>query len=1073
MTRNTSSHAVCLLTAAALVVSASLCVGEVIHVSKKRMPSDREVAPSNTQAAAPRKVVWNESLDAAYFEAQRINRPILLVAGASGVVRRQFDEVFADAQVVRLLPSFALVRIDPQNAKADARATGVAVAPALRLMTTAGRVIASHDDVPSAQQLAMWLNESQKLATAAGPNADGAKASAVDLKAEIERLASADASDRAAAFDLLESRGAPLEGVDPWDPKSVTVDRRTSLEAWATASTKGSPSTTQAVDLTTAIDLEIGAMLAAPTAVEARAVRDRLAGYGAAVVPVVSTRLVQLQQSGAGENLASHRQRLLALRYHASASSELASKWPGGFDCLSMVDPLIRRAAMDELASLATSRDVQLLRELFTDNDPFLRERSLRVLRKLGTDETGKAIVNLLSDPDLNVRAAVLKVLAESPEVTLAGDVVAYASQETDDDLVVHAVRVLQETEGTAATDGLKALLEHKQWRVRGEAAEALRERLQSMRYESDPKINAIKAGIMIALTKRLEDDDGYVVAKAAEALISSGLSTAAGQLMTAAEKKPELARDLLKAMRFDDENAKPFLPRIRKMASHTDPGVRAAAVSAVAQLAPKTAGTVLKAAIVDNEVTVRVAAIEALVGVLRSLAPDQAGNEENSGGGFFRVFSSSSSGSSKKETDLGKWAESFTADESKRPKWLNDLKEPLKQSFADAAIANTTKADAAVALCAMGEMDIAMPVLLATTTDHARAAAAMFWLPWERRLSLYETLTRSAPAGQTGEIIEQFVSIPDPRAAALLWKSLDGKVVPGQDDDQLATVYNALRTLYLGERYYDTESIPKARRNTISDELTTQASNAAHSSRRRRVAMALLLAVDSPKAAAVTTTVYEDTTTPAATRADALRVRLLSMESPQVTAVAVAAVAEAGERNDATSRDIALAFLAAGSSSIQYISDSIYLQSSTGWSETSVTSSGQPIEVKPPAGLDIAIVAKAFADAKTAGNTDAMGYAGYLLATASPNAEAVSAVATAARAHDLRSPWSRLFYRAAARLDGDTHVPMLNEIFDNMKTDERWSLPELYWTLRPMKGPEILKLRKRMRTEVGMDNLK
>ena len=61
------------------------------------------------------------------------------------------------------------------------------------------------------------------------------------------------------------------------------------------------------------------------------------------------------------------------------------------------------------------------------------------------------------------------------------------------------------------------------------------------------------------------------------------------------------------------------------------------------------------------------------------------------------------------------------------------------------------------------------------------------------------------------------------------------------------------------------------------------------------------------------------------------------------------------------------------------------------------------------------------------------------------------------------------LVYRAIAALNDPHSVPVLAEIF---KHREEIDVRDFYWTIRTMKGPEILALRKQIRDEVGMDHL-
>jgi hypothetical protein len=64
-----------------------------------------------------------------------------------------------------------------------------------------------------------------------------------------------------------------------------------------------------------------------------------------------------------------------------------------------------------------------------------------------------------------------------------------------------------------------------------------------------------------------------------------------------------------------------------------------------------------------------------------------------------------------------------------------------------------------------------------------------------------------------------------------------------------------------------------------------------------------------------------------------------------------------------------------------------------------------------------------------------------------------------------------RMVYRAVAALDDDNLTPVLQDVYGSMK-DQSYYMREFYWTIRGIKGPNILKLRKLIRDEVGMDEL-
>jgi hypothetical protein len=69
---------------------------------------------------------------------------------------------------------------------------------------------------------------------------------------------------------------------------------------------------------------------------------------------------------------------------------------------------------------------------------------------------------------------------------------------------------------------------------------------------------------------------------------------------------------------------------------------------------------------------------------------------------------------------------------------------------------------------------------------------------------------------------------------------------------------------------------------------------------------------------------------------------------------------------------------------------------------------------------------------------------------------------------------WMRLVYRAITSLNDGAQVPVLREIYGRLHTDNHSQyLGEFYWTIRSMRAQEVLPLRKTIRDEVGMQNLR
>jgi len=65
-----------------------------------------------------------------------------------------------------------------------------------------------------------------------------------------------------------------------------------------------------------------------------------------------------------------------------------------------------------------------------------------------------------------------------------------------------------------------------------------------------------------------------------------------------------------------------------------------------------------------------------------------------------------------------------------------------------------------------------------------------------------------------------------------------------------------------------------------------------------------------------------------------------------------------------------------------------------------------------------------------------------------------------------------RLVCRAVVALDDDARVPVLEEVYENLSANGL-DPKEFYWTIRALDGPRALRLRRIMRAEHGMENLR
>jgi HEAT repeat protein len=67
---------------------------------------------------------------------------------------------------------------------------------------------------------------------------------------------------------------------------------------------------------------------------------------------------------------------------------------------------------------------------------------------------------------------------------------------------------------------------------------------------------------------------------------------------------------------------------------------------------------------------------------------------------------------------------------------------------------------------------------------------------------------------------------------------------------------------------------------------------------------------------------------------------------------------------------------------------------------------------------------------------------------------------------------WTRRMYTAVAALGDDAKTPLLEEIYQTLRAQGSYYMRDFYWTIRIMDGPAVLRLRKQIRTDVGMANL-
>jgi HEAT repeat protein len=1038
---------------------------------------------SPTTAPAGAASVWLDDLAAGYRDAADHQRPILLIYGAEwcGPCRALAKEMNRP-EISGKLAAWTLVHLDVDHQVGPDRYTGAI--PAMRVLTSKGKSLAEREGYFSGEELLAWLNANAPAQVQADPDlavADAppdaaatarlvsklggddalAQESAIRrlapwpgsaAKPVVELFAKGNLRSRLAAMELLQNWRAPIEGIDPWTPQTITPARIEDLRKWSTA--RASPATQPAAINQPADTEDLEALLRAASPEEASVITQRLARAGPPLMPLVIAR-TRLASSDRDV------ERLTALRYTIVASAALLADWPGGVERLASRDAAARHGAAEELAGRAKPADEPLLGELFSDPDPLVRELSLHALQNVGGADADRAMLKLLHDPDLNVRAAVLKELAESPSPDMVNDVMQYVSTEQDPDLVVHAERVLREAKTPVAEKCLLGLFAHPSWRVRAEAVDGLSDSRQKRTRggKQNESGGATDQQVQVALIKLLDDPDGYVAGRAVAAIHAlGGQNPDMTPLTEAAKKHPKLALDIITALSRGHAADPSGLAALRSFASSNDPEVRRAALKALLRVAPTDSQAQIEHGLADSDPGVQLAATDAAFAAMQGLIPANGMVQRPAflglfGGGMVKVTSD-------------QWLADFRSGKL-GSQWMTQQTPALRKMLASAD--PEARFSAALPLAALGHDDEAMPVILEKIrTDASRrsdACALLPWLSWDKRSALFHTILKMD--GNDDEVLsklcEELVIWKDPRSAEPLWTLL----ADARDISMAGPASTALQQLYGGDQEIVTAA-PDPSTGQSPTLTMLQAKSQAGSPAQRITALVLCVLQSRPQGFAAALAAYHDEKAPAELRKDAYYVALLTNEAG-ASDLAVTGLSSA----DWDIKIMSLRFLCSGARELRNSEEMPWLRVNIGYYSSEIAVDyGQPspVVVKPPPGLKPEPLKALLSNS----DPEKAAEAGYLLCLLGDKGGLPPLVAgwRAHLADDAEERMiRRLVYRAISALDDDSQTPVLAEVYGKFEKND-YSMKDFYWTIRAMHGPNILALRKKMRDEVGMTNL-
>jgi len=620
-------------------------------------------------------------------------------------------------------------------------------------------------------------------------------------------------------------------------------------------------------------------------------------------------------------------------------------------------------------------------------------------------------------------------------------------------------VRVLRESKADRAIDGLLAVLGHANWRVRAEAAEALAEMTSDRGGISATP--ARKAQVNVAMIKLLDDPDGFVVSRAVLGLAGADVATAMDAMAKAAEAHPELAGDVIRGMTQSSKSRFAAERHLRAFCFHKDDKVRSQAIGALCSVTGNVEKE-MKALLKDESEGVRMWAAAALFSMINSWRPNGRPST-HSEGGFFglgaRIVED--------KNDPAEWASNFRAGNGRPSAWLADLVPDLEKLTK--AKGAETRLDGALPLLALEAPDKPLAVVREAIRAEPRlgekAAGALPWLGTEQRIELFNQIAAAGGANASGRhgslstLATAMAVVRDPKAAGPLW----GLLSADAGIDRAEVVYEALQQLYFGERNYSNQPLADdARKTAIAD---AKAKLAAGTEMQRLVALAMLLSTSPADAVEGATKLQEDTTVPEQLRADALQVRLIAGRKADGIKAATAALASPQREF----RVVAIKFLATGGQELNRLRGEMYVNFDNPELERSVyITQNTPVILDPPPGVTVEMLKQVLAESK---DQETAAYAGYLLALFGDRS-GMDYLLDHWRNNREDQNVQRLVYRAAAALRAEDMVPVLEQIYAGY-AKQPYYVREFYWTIRLIGGEGALKLRKRIRDEVGMQQLR
>jgi hypothetical protein len=274
------------------------------------------------------------------------------------------------------------------------------------------------------------------------------------------------------------------------------------------------------------------------------------------------------------------------------------------------------------------------------------------------------------------------------------------------------------------------------------------------------------------------------------------------------------------------------------------------------------------------------------------------------------------------------------------------------------------------------------------------------------------------------------------------------------------SSISTALKSAYYGRRYwYGGEASPEVKTRILADvEPHLESSHDWQS----LVALVHLAGVDQSLAITAAQKVAEDETRDEQFRTDAFQIALALAPQEQQTELAQAALASDQPKRQ---RLALLVLVGNDDSELRYLHSYSFQLPNSNQTRYHEHSGAGPIIPTPPPG----IVADDIRHLLTSTDPKTKAYASYVLAVfGEPEGLRTLIEYWREQNRDNRNV-RKLVYRAIAKQDAAEHIDILREIKEQI---QEYEISDFYWTIRIMSGDDILRFRKEIRDQYGMNRL-